>query len=177
MTFDVTWEPFELHPEIPPEGIPFEQYFAGRGFTLEQAKASVQPRADELGLPFAGTPVVISTGPALLVAELVRERHPERFEELHGALFRAYFAHGRNLAQPEQVEAVCQELGFAPGIVAEAMGSPKYEEIIARSMEEARGYGINGIPTWIVNDRYKIVGAQPYEALRDAFQKIDSAGS
>lgn len=74
------------------------------------------------------------------------------------------------------MEAVCQQLGLGPGIVAEAMANPKYEAIIARSMEQAREYGINSIPTWIVNDRYKVVGAQPYETLRDAFLKLDAMG-
>lgn len=172
----MTWEPFELHPEIPAEGIPFEQYFAGRGIPIEQMQAGLKQRAAELGLPFAGSKLVISTRPALVVAELVRARHPERYEELHHALFQAYFVHGRNLAQEAEVEAVCQQLGFAPGIVAEALADPQYDAIIARSMDEARAYGITGVPTWIVNDRYKVVGAQPFETLRDAFRKIEAAG-
>jgi predicted DsbA family dithiol-disulfide isomerase len=173
----VTWEPFELHPEIPPEGIPFEQYFAGRDISLEQMRASLKQRAEELGLPYTGnSDLVVSTRPALVVSEFVREKHPERYPELHHALFQAYFVHGRNLAQEAEVEAVCQQLGFEPGIVAEAMANPKCDAIIDRSMDQAREYGITGIPTWIVNDRYKVVGAQPFETLRDAFLKIEAMG-
>ena len=172
----MTWEPFELHPEVPVEGIPLEQYFAGRGVSVGQMQTSLKQRAQELGLPFTGSSLVISTRPALVVSEFVREKHPERYEELHHGLFQAYFVHSRNLAQEAEVEAVCQQLGFAPGMVAEAMAEPKYAAVIERSMEQARAYGINGVPTWIVNDKYKVVGAQPFEVLRDAFQKIDAMG-
>jgi len=137
----------------------------------------MKQRAAELGLPYTGSDRVISTRPALLVAELVRQRHPERYQELHHALFQAYFVDSRNLAQEAEVEAVCQQLGFDPGIVAEAMASPVYDAVIAKSMEQARAYGITGIPTWIVNDQYKIVGAQPFERLRDAFLQIEAKGS
>ena len=39
-------------------------------------------------------------------------------------------------------------------------------------MLRAREYGITGTPTFVVEDRYGIVGAQPYEALRDGLRKI-----
>lgn len=137
----------------------------------------MKQRAAELDLPYAGNAnLVISTRPALVVSEFVRQNHPERYPALHHALFVAYFVDGRNLAQEAEVEAVCQQLGLAPGIVAEAMADPACNTIIARSMEQAREYGITGIPTWIVNDRYKVVGAQPFETLRDAFLKIEAMG-
>jgi predicted DsbA family dithiol-disulfide isomerase len=32
--------------------------------------------------------------------------------------------------------------------------------------------GVTGVPTYVINDRYAIVGAQPYEVFRNALAQI-----
>jgi predicted DsbA family dithiol-disulfide isomerase len=32
--------------------------------------------------------------------------------------------------------------------------------------------GVNGVPTYVINDRYGIVGAQPYEVFQSALEQI-----
>ena len=36
-------------------------------------------------------------------------------------------------------------------------------------IQEARGYGITGVPTFIIG-KYMVVGAQPYSVLKQAFE-------
>ena len=32
--------------------------------------------------------------------------------------------------------------------------------------------GVSGVPTYVINDRYAIVGAQPYEVFKNALTQI-----
>ncbi|MFZ5827520.1 MAG: DsbA family oxidoreductase, partial [Bacillota bacterium] len=73
-------------------------------------------------------------------------------------------------------EAVLREVaasaGLDPDAAMAAVSEDRYAERVDQYGAQARAYGISGVPTFIINDRYKIVGAQPYERLRDVFRQI-----
>src|SRR5439155_21061899 len=83
----VTWLPFELHPEAPPEGIPREAYF-GRERS-QRMHSHLQSVADSVGLTMEPRDVIINSRRALGAAELARERG--RFDAMHRALFKAHW--------------------------------------------------------------------------------------
>ncbi len=48
----------------------------------------------------------------------------------------------------------------------------RYTLTVAGQIEEAYALGITGVPTYVLNNRYAIVGAQPYEAFEKALQQL-----
>lgn len=118
-----------------------------------------------------GVPSVMANSNRILrLAEYARDNGV--FERLHLPAFEAYFADDRNLGDEVVLRELAEEAGLDPDEAIRVLEGGDYEDRIERSMLRAREYGITGTPTFVVEDRYGIVGAQPYEALRDGLRKI-----
>ena len=118
-----------------------------------------------------GVPSVMSNSNRILrLAEHARDNGV--FEKLHLPAFEAYFADDRNLGEDVVLRELAEEAGLDPDEAIRVLDGGAYEDRIERSMRRAREYGITGTPTFVVEDRYGIVGAQPYEVLRDGLRKI-----
>ena len=48
----------------------------------------------------------------------------------------------------------------------------KYTEEVAGQVNWAQRIGVTGVPTYVINDKYAVVGAQPYEAFKNALGQI-----
>lgn len=139
----------------------------------EESRRYLESRAHELGLELTTPSVIANSHRALLLAEYTRDQG--RFDQVHQGIFRAYFAEGRNIGETEVLRDVAAGAGLDPDQALEAIGDPagSPEARLERSQTEGAALGINGTPTFIVADRYAIVGAQPYDWLRDALQQIN----
>ena len=161
----VEWKPFEIHPEVPPEGMPVEALPYPRE-QWEAMTANLRRQAEAEGLEMANRASVSNTHRALVASAYVQAEEPERFHAFHHALFRAYFGEGRDLGDP----AVVNELAAEPGVNVErmeaALEAGQYEGALRATAETARRLGITGTPTYVFGERYGAVGAQPVEELR-----------
>lgn len=163
---EVDWQPFELHPEIPPEG---KELRGAAAAYYERFRAL----ADDAGLAFEPPARVPNSHRALEAAEFARER--AAFDAYHRALFDAYFAHGRDIGDTE----VLAELGVAVGLDArgllEALESRRYASVVDERTEEARQRGITGTPTFIFENgerRLPVVGAQDYAVFESVARRM-----
>lgn len=164
----MTWLPFELHPEAPPEGIPREAYF-GRARS-EQMHAHLQNVASSVGLNMTPRDVIINSRRALAAAEFAREHG--KFDEVHHALFKA---HWEGTARLESVDDLV-EIGAAHGLDSAALRAAiddgLYEPVIDDNRATATSAGINAIPAHIFGGRYLVVGAHPYEMLKQVVDRL-----
>lgn len=97
-------------------------------------------------------------------------------EEGHGRYFdRVQYAH---LTECEDVtdEAVllrcAAECGFDRDTFAQAMRSPEARQRLEADLAEASAYGIQAVPSLVINHQYLLQGAQPYDQLKRAFEQI-----
>ncbi|MFZ5815772.1 MAG: DsbA family oxidoreductase, partial [Bacillota bacterium] len=124
---EVTWLPFELHPETPEGSIPLTEYF--RHFSpaqMEQMHAGLKARAEELGLPFNPPPILANTRKALALAEYARDQG--RLEDLHLPLFQAFFVEGQNLADEAVLREAAARAGLDPDAALAAVKEGRYEQ-------------------------------------------------
>lgn len=166
----MTWLPFELHQETPAVGVSLAEYFGTTPQRLAQMHQGLKDRAAELGLPINPPPSLYNTHGALLLTEYARDLGKEA--KVHHLLFQANFVEGRNVADPAVLRSVAEAAGLDPEAAMAGLQNPEYEERLRHSMALAQAYGVTGAPTWIINERYKIVGAQPYDKLLGAFRQI-----
>ena len=118
-----------------------------------------------------GVPSVMSNSNKILrLAEYARDNGT--FEDLHLPAFEAYFADDRNLGDEVVLRELAEGAGLDPDDAIRVLDGGDYEDRIETAMRRAREYGITGTPTFVVEGRYGIVGAQPYEALRDGLLKM-----
>lgn len=166
----MTWLPFELHPDTPSEGVRLADYFGFTEAQMRQMHLGLQARAEQLGLPMQPPTRLVNTHKALLLAEFARDA--DQFGSLHGELFRAYWVRGQDLADEAVLREAAEHAGLDPEESLAAVRARRHEDRLVHALQQARAYGIAGAPTFIINGRYKIVGAQPYERLRDALRQI-----
>lgn len=165
---DVTWHPYELHPEFPPEGIDRAARPRPEGYV-----SRLRTLMDEAGLPFRPSRHVPNSHRALEASEFARER--SAFEPYHRALFEAYFGHGRNIGDIEVLAELATETGLDAGDLRQAIDAGTYASLIDQRTEEARLRGASGTPTFIFEKdgfEFPIVGAQDYALFQNVAQRM-----
>jgi predicted DsbA family dithiol-disulfide isomerase len=170
----VSVEPFELNPDMGPEGAEVVPYLARKyGRTAEQI-AQVQARIREhgaaVGFSFAKRDHVWNTFNAHRVLHWAGLEG--RALELKRALLRAYHGEGRNPGATD----VLVDLAGAIGLDGARAKSIAEGDEFALEVRERERYwlkrGVAGVPHVVVNDSYVIEGAQPPEAFEQAFRQI-----
>ena len=167
----VEWLPFELHPEVPPEGMPVPQYIkqsAQRG-THERLRQMAQ----ESGRNIVFSDRWANSRRALEASEYAREQG--RHEEFHRIVFRKYYGEGQDMSRWDVLRAAAEEAGLDPDEMQEKTESGRYEEIVDSHIREARQLGITGVPAYVLGNRYLIMGAQPYEVFQEVMAEFEKA--
>jgi predicted DsbA family dithiol-disulfide isomerase len=164
----VTWVPFDLHPEYPPEGIPRTQLHARYGDTFhERLKHSFEAA----GLVYNPPPEVVpNTMRALSVTELARERGVHR--QVHDRLMQAYWEEAQNIGDPDVLHELAGEAGLDRADVAEAMDDAQYAEVVREMTAQAQSIGVTGVPAFVLDRRLLVLGAQPREVFERAVDQL-----
>jgi predicted DsbA family dithiol-disulfide isomerase len=169
---EVDWLPFDLHPEYPPEGIPREELH--RRYP-EDVHDRTRQMVEAAGLSYNPPPDrVPNSRRALEVTELARDRGVH--EPVHTRLMRAYWEEGQNIGDEEVLLGLVGEAGLDAGEAAAALADRRYSDRVDASTYAAQKQGINGIPAFVVGERFLILGAQPHETFEQALAQIE-AGS
>jgi len=167
-------EPFELNPDMGPDGAELVQYLGKKyGRTAEQI-AQVQARIRE-----HGAAVGFAFGPRTHVwntFDAHRLLHWAGLEgralELKRALLHAYHAEGRNPAAPDVLVEAAAAVGLDPVRAKAIVESREFEAEVRERERHWIELGVSGVPFILVNDAYAIEGAQPPEAFEQAFRQI-----
>lgn len=168
---DVQWRPYEIHAEVPPEGMPVEDLPYSPEHWAQMQEALRRSAAAE-GLEVGKRPKVSNTHRALMAGEYARLEEPQAFAAFHEALFKGYFAEGRDLGERGVVEDIARSCGLDVDRMTTALDGGEYEGAIAATTATARQLGITGTPTFVFDRRFATAGAQSAEVL---LQAIDAA--
>ena len=130
----MSWLPFDLHPEYPPEGIPREQLLARYGGPAVTERMT-RFFADR-GLQYNPNPdVVPNSMNALRLTELARELG--RHADMHDRLMDAYWAEAKNIGDPEVLRAEAAAVGLSAGEVEDVLAGDRYRDRVEASTREA----------------------------------------
>ena len=164
----MTWRPYELHPEAPVEGIPREAYF-GRTRS-EQMRSYMQSVAHSVGLEMESRDVIINSRRALGAAEFARERG--KFDEMHHALFKAHWERTGKLEVVDDLVRIGESAGLDATELRRAIEEDRYARVIDENRRVASSVGIDAIPAHVFGRRYLVLGAQPYEVLKEVAERV-----
>ena len=117
---DVAWRPFELHPDIPPEGRDRRE----RRPRPEGYVNPIRQLAEEAGIPYAPSSHTPNAHLSLEAAEFAREQG--LFDPYHRALFTAYFGEGRNLGDIEVLKEIATEVSVDADGLEDALTSRRF---------------------------------------------------
>jgi predicted DsbA family dithiol-disulfide isomerase len=158
----VSWVAFPLHPETPQEGLSLQDLFRGRGVDIGQMMAHLKGIAKEEGLPFGERTMTYNSRLAQELGKWAESRGKGR--EFHSAVFRAYFAHGRNIGERSILLDLAVSIGLSGDEAEEVLTHRTHKDDVDRDWSRSRDMGVTAVPTFLLRGR-RMVGAQPYQAL------------
>ncbi len=168
------WRPFQLQPDMPEEGLPWNQFLIEKFGGEERAKAMFQHVAnqglqDGIIFNFNEIPKVLNT--AKLHRFILKAEEFGKQKELAEAFMQAYFCEAKDLTLENEVKSILSELNFPATFYDEAIKNPNLKKEVEESQNFAASAEIRGVPFFIVGDKFALNGAQPLEIFRNALLK------
>jgi predicted DsbA family dithiol-disulfide isomerase len=139
-----------------------EQLFAGRQIDIPEMLKRLEQTAVGLGLPFGERPMSFNSRRAQEAAKWA-ESHGKA-DAFHNAVFRAYFADGKNLHEIETLAAAAESVGLKGLDLEAVLQSKTFKAAVDRDWLRSHHLGITAVPTFRMNEE-NLIGAQPYEQL------------
>ncbi len=119
--------------------------------------------------------VIINSRRALGAAEFAREH--DRFDEMHHALLKAHWEGTGRLEDVDDLVRIGSEVGLDPEDLRQAIVDNRFADVIDENRRAATSVGIDAIPAHIFGRRYLVLGAQPYEVLKEVADKLNDSPS
>ena len=174
---EVRWRPYQLDPTLPKEGKDRKQYLEdkfGGAVGAEQAYAAVRAAGAEEEIPFAFDKIKVSAN-TLDAHRLIRWASSLGLPAQHQMvelLFKAYFEDGKSLGDDAVLIEAAEQVGLETPVVERLLAGDADRDTVAAEIDQARQMGVTGVPCFIMDMQYAVVGAQSSEALADAMRKI-----
>ena len=171
----VRWHPFELNPDMPPEGQNLREHLMGKyGISPEQSRAArerLTAVGRGLGIDFrySDDMRMVNTFKAhqlLDWAEAARLQHPLKL-----ALFQAYFTDGRDVSDPEVLTEIATSAGLDGDAAREVLETGSHAAETRQRLNFWTQNGITGVPTMVFAGKYLMTGAQGPETYAEVLRR------
>ena len=154
---------FPLHPRTPEDGLKLEELFHVDSDRIGQMISQMQQMAHSLGLAFGDRHMTYNSRLAQELGIWAAEQGKAHSYDM--AVFTAYFGEGRNLAKRDVLLDIAKQAGLDEGKAGQILADRSYSDKVDRDWDLSRRLGIQAAPTFVMGDN-RLVGAQPYQALR-----------
>jgi len=172
---NVEWHSFELDPGAKTQrGVNIYDYLAERkNITREssvQLHKHVTETAKEVGLDYNFDITVIANSfDAHRLIQLAKLNGlGDAAEE---RLFKAYFTEGKDISDHLTLIILGDEIGMNGKLVKQMLDSDALTDEVRYDERQARELGFNGVPFFVMNDRYGVSGAQPPEVFLQTLER------
>jgi predicted DsbA family dithiol-disulfide isomerase len=176
----VRWRPFQLDPTIPPQGKDRREYMLakfGSDERIREIHARIEPLGEAEGISFAFD--AIKVAPNTLDAhrlirwagaadEAVQNRLVRR-------LFQLNFEQGANIGDHAVLVEAAREAGMDASVVATLLPTDADVEAVRTEIATASRMGISGVPCFLLEGKYAVMGAQDVDTLADAIRQVAAA--
>lgn len=170
----VHWRPFQLDPTIPAEGMDRQAYLT-RKFGDEERIAATYSRiaaaGQAEGIAFAFERIERSPN-TIEAHKLIRWAGTAGVQDtVVERLFALYFVEGANLNDRSVLLQVAEDAGMDGRAVGELLEEDADRDRVEREIALAQKLGVSGVPAFILDNRYIVMGAQDPGVLAAAIAK------
>jgi predicted DsbA family dithiol-disulfide isomerase len=172
----LTFRPFELNPDMPPEGedsiAHLARKYGASEQQLEHTRAAITQRGADVGFTFhldKRTRIYNSFDAHRLLHWAGLEG---KQRELAIALFTAYFTEGENPSDHEVLLRVASSVSLDQARTKAILASTEFADEVRQMEAWNQQNGIQAVPAVIINGKYLIQGGQPPEAFEQALRQI-----
>lgn len=164
---EVHWHSYELRPKGSP---PMPAEYRAR---INASKPRLYAMArEQYGLELNQGPFGINSRPALAGAKFAEQQGVGR--EYHHAMMVGYWIDAKDIGDRNVLADLAVSIGLDRDAYLAALDDPRYDDQVQEDINQARDYGLNGVPALVFDNRYLISGAQPYPLLVQATEQVQA---
>ncbi|GAB3271016.1 DsbA family oxidoreductase [Microbacterium lacusdiani] len=174
---EITYHSFELSPDTPVDFHGSSEDFLAqhKGITREQAK-QMNDRVAKIAEQQAGLHYRFDLQQhtnTVKAHELIHfAKEHGRQVEMTERLMSAYFVEGRHVGRVDELVELAGEVGLDADAARDALESDHYLPAVRQDQAQARAFGINGVPFFVIDGKYGVSGAQPPEAFAQVARQV-----
>jgi len=173
---EVTYHSFELAPDTPVDFDGSELDFLAqyKGMSPEQVKPMLDRVTDiakDVGLDYDYD--------ALQHTNTIKAHQLIHFAKAHGKqleakerLLKAYFVEGRHVGRTDDLADLAEEIGLDRAQAKRALQNDEYLDDVRTDQQQAIGYGIRGVPFFVIDGKYGVSGAQEAKTFTEVLNKV-----
>ncbi len=180
MALDIHWRAYQLNPDMPEGGMGRTAYLE-RKFGGPEGARSVYGRIEQ-AVRDAGLPLDFSkierTPNTLDAHRLIRwARTTGKQEAVVDALFLAYFAEGVDIGDRDALVEIGAAQGMDPELLRRLYAEDADRALLLNEDALAREMGVTGVPCFVLEETYALVGAQETATWRMVFDRLSRGES
>ncbi|BCG80517.1 DsbA family oxidoreductase [Mesorhizobium sp. 113-3-3] len=176
----IRWRPFQLDPTIPSQGKNRREYMRakfGSDERIREIHARIEPLGEAEGISFAFDAIKVAPNTldahrlirwAGAAGEAVQNRLVRR-------LFQLNFEEGVNIGDHAVLVEAAREAGMDASVVATLLPTDADVEAVRTEIATASRMGISGVPCFLLEGKYAVMGAQDVDTLADAIRQVAAA--
>lgn len=178
LNFSLSWQPFQLNPDLPREGQNRREYYRNK-FGDEGTRAhheALKEAGLEEGIIFCDTPDAIAPNTLSAHVLMLWAANDESVNSnaLAEKLFNAHHIECENIGDFDVLTRIAEEVGMNRTLVSSKLASGDDEAEVTEQICRYISGGVSGVPFFIFNDKYGISGAQPPDTLVSIFDQVSS---
>ncbi len=127
----------------------------------------------EFGIIFGDRTLLSNSRLSLEASEFARDMG--KYGEFHEQIFHAYFTEAMDIGSAEILCDIASGCGLDGTDLMHALKDGRYKLRLDKARNEGLKIQLTSVPTFIINDKHKIVGAQPIKSFTDILDKIAKA--
>lgn len=182
VSVDVRWRPYQLDPAIPAEGLPRRDYMLAK-FGSEERLAQMAAQITRLGevegirFNFEAMQVAANTLDAHRVIRWAGSpKAPEGTQSrVVRRLFELNFEEARDIGDRAVLVEAAGEAGLDAHLVEALLSSPADTDAVRAEIDTAAQMGVRGVPCFLLEGKYAVMGAQDADTLADAMRQVAAA--
>ena len=177
---ELRWRPFQLDPTLPPTGKDRHAYLMGKFGSAErigQMHRQISEIGHELGISFDFDAIKVSpnTLDAHRVIRWSATASAEVQDRLVGRLFALYFEEGANIGDHAVLIDAARDAGMDAALVETLLATQADRPEVQQEIATAQKMGVTGVPCFLLEGRFAVMGAQDSAILADAIAKVAEA--
>ena len=180
ITASIEWQPFELNPQMPPEGQDITEHITQKyqisEQQAEQNRDVIKQRGLSVGYEFGnrGGGRIYNTFDAHRLLHWANMQGKQT--ELKLALFDLYFKNNGNPSDHEQLLETVKSVGLDAVEAKKILESDQFVTDVRQMQQHYQNAGVQSVPAVIVNNKHLISGGQPAEVFQKALIQIAQEG-
>ncbi len=173
---DIHWRVYQLNPDMPDEGMDRRAYLENKFGGPEGARnvyGRIEQAVRDAGLPLDFSKIE-RTPNTLDAHRLIRwARTTGRQNDVVDALFAAYFVNGVDIGDREALIAIGAKQGMDEDLMRRLYAEDADRALLLNEDALAREMGVTGVPCFVLDETYALVGAQEKSTWRDVFSRLE----